>query len=214
MAPKKSPKTSKTEKSHLIDLYKLSIEHPELAAAQTIAWILYSKRGYSIEKATALIPTLTDNATQLQKGDLQEAERILLSQAEVLQALFHRMFTLAGYMMTNPEQCDRYISLGLRAQEQCRKTLVSLSEIKNPKKPTQLIKNYVDKQLNQLKVEQSQPPMTEPDFGNAQETSQSFNTQAMEASPYAPMDTRSKTAATRTDSDMETVESLHRPDNE
>lgn len=191
------------------DGHKFSVQSPEWAAAQTIAWILYTKQFYSSERAIDLVPTLAANAAQVRNGSLIEAERILLSQAEVLQALFNRTLGLAALMMDNPEKCDRYASLALRAQEQCRKTLLTLAELKNPKKPTQFIKNYVDKQLNQLKVDQSEDVTENPSSTQPKTLSQ----QSLEASPYAPLDTGSETTTEGTDSELETVEDINRPNN-
>lgn len=211
----KQEQASPEQKQAFVDGHKFSVESPEWAAAQTIGWTLYGKQLYSSDKAFALLPTLTDSAAQVRKGDLLEAERILLSQAEVLQAFFNRTLGLAAFMMDKPETCERYASLAFRAQEQCRKTLVALAELKNPKKPTQFIKNYVDKQLNQLKVEHEQP-QTEPrstDEKSAIIDNLSTMTQSLEASPYATLDTRSQATTARTDSDLESVGVVNGSDN-
>jgi len=204
-----SSASSSAQSQDQIDGHHLSVKSPEWAAAQTIAWILYTKQLYSSEKAMALLPILAGNATEVRKGNMVEAERILLSQAEVLQAFFNRTLGLAAFMMDNPEQCDRYASLALRAQEQCRKTLMTLAELKNPKKPTQFIKNYVDKQLNQLKVDQSEEVAE--NLSLKQPKTSSNHT--LEASPYAPLDTRSETTTERIDSELETVEIVNRANN-
>jgi hypothetical protein len=212
---KKSSTAAPKEEQALIDGHKLSVESPEWAAAQTIGWTLYGKQLFSHEKATGLLPILVDNAAQVKTGDLLEVERILLSQAEVLQAFFNKTLGVAALMMDNPENCDRYAALAFRAQDQCRKTLVALAELKNPKKPTQFIKNYVDKQLNQLKVEQPQAQTERQavDKNSASVDNPSTIPQSLEILPHASLDTRSQATTERTNPVLETVEILNGANN-
>ena len=51
-----------------------------------------------------------------------------------------------------PELPKSLPNLALKAQNQSIKTLKTINEIKNPKRSTTFVKNYVDKQLNQLSV--------------------------------------------------------------
>jgi hypothetical protein len=117
----------------------------------------------------------------------KDLEARLAVQITTLDFLFYNMAT-ASHSAPNTDLRSRLLELALRCQEQSRRTITTLDNIRNPKKPNQFIKNYVDKQVNQLKVEQ-----------------ESHTATRLEASPYAAMDTGSTATATRTDSDLATV---------
>ena len=51
-----------------------------------------------------------------------------------------------------PNYPEKLLKLALKAQAQSRQTVETLAELKNPKKPAQFIKSYVNQQLNQLKL--------------------------------------------------------------
>ncbi|XGV99650.1 MAG: hypothetical protein ACAF41_12015 [Leptolyngbya sp. BL-A-14] len=130
----------------------------------------------------------TFHALQTGEGFSQkELEARLAVQITTLDFLFYNMAT-ASHSAPNTTLRSRLLELALRCQEQSRRTITTLDNIRNPKKPSQFIKNYVDKQVNQLKVEQESHAAT-----------------SLEASPYAPMDTGSTTATARADSELATV---------
>jgi hypothetical protein len=84
-------------------------------------------------------------------GDLQRVEAMLLDQSHVLQSLFMtyiQKMSCAEYT----EQVDVFSRIALRAQNQCRQTLTSLVELKNPKRATFVKQqnNAVNQQINQL----------------------------------------------------------------
>jgi hypothetical protein len=86
-----------------------------------------------------------------------------------------------------PQMPLEFASLSLKCQAEMRKCIALLHEIKNPKKPTQFIKNYVNQQLNQLQVEQQELK------------------QRLEANNHAPMDFTSKGEAEAVDTAVATV---------
>jgi hypothetical protein len=152
------------------------------------------------EKVTArllAIPELgtkiTEQFTELKAGNFAYLEAMLYSQAMTLQSAFNQWIVSASCQQ-RPEEAERFAHLALRAQDQCRKTLATLAEIKNPKRSTTFIKNYVDKQLNQL--------VADP---------QSDTTPiVLEASENAPLDVRSQAEAVGTDREMETLGEINR----
>lgn len=64
-------------------------------------------------------------------GDLAQAEAMLTNQATALQSLFARL-TEKAFSETPLLQFDSFMRMALRAQNQCRATLETLSAIKNP----------------------------------------------------------------------------------
>ncbi|MBL4774708.1 MAG: hypothetical protein JKY87_01435, partial [Mariprofundus sp.] len=79
----------------------------------------------------ALVGELSIQIEKMHSGDLSRAEEMLLTQAHTLDALFANLTRRAlgsEYM----EHLKAYMSLGMKAQSQCRMTLEALAEIKNP----------------------------------------------------------------------------------
>jgi hypothetical protein len=168
-----------------------SIIDPAIGAALMLPWVFERK-----PNADLIVPLKNQVANVVATGDSKSIEEMLYAQSLSLQALFNRWISVAA-LCTETESIDRMGSLALRAQDQCRKTLLALSEVRNPKKPTQFIKNYVDKQLNQLRVDQVEPTTVDPNF--------------LKESQNAPMDIRSQGQASRTDQELDPLEKEHRP---
>ncbi len=187
----KKSKVNRPETTELNDGFKLQLESPEFASASVCNYLQLHKNG-SVEGAVSLLPPLINQMIAIKQGDLTEVERILYSQSITLQTAFNRFMAMAALSQHNGEQCDRFASLALKAQEQCRKTLATLVDLKNPKKPTQFIKSYVDKQINQLRVE-GQDNVTE---------SAALH---LEPTQNAKVDIRSQTKTGGTDLELETV---------
>ncbi len=148
----KNLKVSQPTIQEQYDGFKFQLQNPEYASALVCNYLQLNKDA-SQEHAVSLFPPIINQMAAINQGDLTEVERILYAQSVSLQTAFNRFMSLSGLHQDNLERCDRFANLALRAQEQCRKTLATLIDIKNPKKPTQFIKNYVDKQLNQLRVD-------------------------------------------------------------
>ena len=127
-----------------------------------------------------------DIVAAVKAGDLSVVEEMLVGQAVALNEHFHHYLQLSATVF-NPEQdptyTDRVTRLALKAQEQSRKTLQTLIELKNPKRAATFIKN----QQNVLRMEQQRE-------------------QQLEANHHAQMDTRSAATAERADRHLATVE--------
>ncbi len=84
--------------------------------------------------AQAVVDELQAQAEAASGNDLSRLEGMLTIQAHTLDALFN---TCARTSALNagefPEAMERYMRLALRAQAQCRATIETLAEIKNPK---------------------------------------------------------------------------------
>ena len=81
--------------------------------------------------------------------DTKTVERMLLAQSVVLQSLFTHYMTQASRTDVLPK-LQAFADLALKAQNQCRRTLATLAEIRNPRR-TQFIKqvnNAVNQQVN------------------------------------------------------------------
>lgn len=79
----------------------------------------------------SLAATLAENTKKLESGNLADCEAMLLAQAHALQAIFvnlSRRVIKQEYL----RQWEAYIRVALKAQAQCRATLETLANIKNP----------------------------------------------------------------------------------
>ena len=104
---------------------------PETAAARVIQ---AAERKTTLEDyldVQALAATLRDQAAAVRGGSLGQAETILINQAAALQSLFARLVE-RGMGSESVPGFEANMRMALRAQAQCRATLETLAEIKNP----------------------------------------------------------------------------------
>ena len=113
------------------------------------------------EKAIAAAAKgVKETVAQVKSGNLEDLEEILVNQVYVLNTLFcdlavkgkGRLFD-PEVLRSLPDHPKTMLNMALKAQSQCRATIQAINDLKNPKKPSQFIKNYVDKQLNDVKLE-------------------------------------------------------------
>ncbi len=132
--------------------------HASMPGAQLIAQSASLDKGKSPEIAEEISKRLAE----IRAGDTTYLEEMLLSQAIALNAFGSDLlmkasgFAADGVCVKLPELFQNLAQLGLKAQDQSRKAILALNELRNPKKPSQFIKTYVNQQLNQLQVEQEQ----------------------------------------------------------
>ena len=94
----------------------------------------YSDHSLGTYDITTLTGLMHERVKKMHDGDLQQAETMLLSQAYVLDAVFHELLGRARTNMgTYLETSETYLRLAYRSQSQCRSTLETLGFIKNPK---------------------------------------------------------------------------------
>lgn len=82
----------------------------------------------------AVVDELAKHVVEVQSGDLSRPEAILMGQAQALDTMFHQLAQLAGRKMdTSLDATEQCLRMALKAQSQCRTTLETLAEIKNPR---------------------------------------------------------------------------------
>lgn len=79
----------------------------------------------------AAVDVLKAAEKSIHGGDLRGPESMLIDQATALQSLFVRLVEW-GWSQSQATHVDTMLRLALRAQNQCRMTLETLSNIKNP----------------------------------------------------------------------------------
>ena len=83
---------------------------------------------------TAAVAVMREKAEKAQAGDLTDAEATLMAQAVTLDMMFNELARRAALNMgEHMNATDTYLRLALKAQGQCRATLETLAEIKNPR---------------------------------------------------------------------------------
>ncbi len=80
----------------------------------------------------ALIAVLREQGKAINDNDMRKPERMLMAQAQTLEALFYK-FVRSGVNQTALVQFETQFRIALKAQSQCRMTLETLAEMKNPK---------------------------------------------------------------------------------
>jgi len=104
---------------------------PSLQAASTIKRWSHTVGDLDM---TALIDELRQQATTASNGDLKRQEAMLAIQAHTLDTIFNVLARRSEANMGEYlDAADRFMRLALKAQSQCRATIETLAEIKNPK---------------------------------------------------------------------------------
>lgn len=76
---------------------------------------------------------LNESVKKVSQGDLSNAEALLIAQAHSLDAIYNELARRAGLNMgENLPATEAYLKLALRAQGQCRATVETLGQLKNP----------------------------------------------------------------------------------
>ncbi|MHC5825815.1 MAG: hypothetical protein ACYT04_60695, partial [Nostoc sp.] len=172
--------------------YLKCFSSPGFSQAQVMARA--AKLPLEAENLTAILDGVLNRTKNTASGDWADIEFILHSQIAMLNTLAANFMNkaIAGYeapevLRVFPQMPLEFASISLKCQAEMRKCIALLHEIKNPKKPTQFIKNYVNQQLNQMQVEQAEIK------------------QRLEANNYAPVDFTSKGEAEAVNPGVETV---------
>ena len=160
---------------------------------------------------TALAHKIRDQTNAMHSGDMKEIESMLFAQALTLQATFtalsRRAAANAGeYVATT----DTYLRLALKAQGQCRATLETLANIKNPR-PVAFVKqaniSNGPQQVNNGNVNASETVVRAREETENRQNELLTDTRATHGKL---VDTRAQSKAGRSNPRVATVETGHR----
>jgi hypothetical protein len=116
--------------SHETEPLPAPLMMPAVNAAYTLGQWAQSGEG----DIDSLIVGLAAQAKALKRGDLTDAERMLMAQASTLDVIFNQLARRAAASMGEYlNAAETYLRLALKAQGQCRATLETLSLVKNPR---------------------------------------------------------------------------------
>lgn len=172
---------------------------PSVTAASTIqVW----DRSHEVN---ALSAELTEQIKLVHNGDLKRAEGLLIAQAQTLDLIFNRLAVRSveniygGFM----EAGETYLRLAMRAQGQCRATLETLAEIKNP-----LMGAYV----RQANIAKGHQQVNNGDNGNASHApakTEDTPNKLLEVTNAERLDTGAASATIETHTELATVGAIH-----
>ena len=162
--------------------HHLGVVNPEFLAATTIGIITYGINPERAESRGRAVSPVRDNSSDMARTPDLDGAIVLASQIQVLNALFHRYSVISmAALESGKPGWEPALHLALRAQNECRRSIATLNELRNPRKTTFTKKN-IERQQNNLVVEGK---------GDAQ------------------MDGGSEAAAIGADQDLEAVGELH-----
>ena len=106
--------------------------NPVMANASTAR--TFAKGTYGTIDLTESLSVMGEKAARVKAGDLTDAEGALMAQAVALDSIFTELARRAALNMgEHLNATETYLRLALKAQSQCRATLETLAEIKNPR---------------------------------------------------------------------------------
>lgn len=107
------------------------VSTPEMAALRVIRGAEKKDGIWDSIDVPALMDQLRDQASAVNRGDLSQAEAMLMNQATALQSLFARLAE-RGMSCDLAPAFESNMRMALRAQSQCRATLETLAAMKSP----------------------------------------------------------------------------------
>lgn len=121
---------AKTGENETASMARTAIR-PTVQAALTIR--SYQPLPQESVSITALVDELVTHCDAVNSGNLARGEAMLAAQAHTLDAIFGECARRARTNMGEyPQTAELYLRVGLRAQAQCRATVETLSQMKNP----------------------------------------------------------------------------------
>ena len=176
---------------------------PTVQAAVTL---MDFNKSFGEMSINTLVDDLVKQCELVGDGDLGRAEALLTTQAHTLDAIFHNLARRAAPNVgEHPNAAETYLRLALKAQSQCRATLETLAAMKNPQ-PVAFVRQaniaHGPQQVNNGSASVAG------DF-HARGTENRQNKLLEE--PYGlPLDHGTAEAASRVDTDLETVAPINR----
>jgi len=184
---------------------EFSMSDPKNAAGGVCTTSLYmtslTLKGLVNCELEELIEPLWMQMKRLAKGESQEAELMLAANAITLNVLTNNLIRNASKSKTS-EAVEASLDMALRSQDQMRKSLLALAQIRNPKQNTFVAQQNIAnvQQVNNALVQEANIPDPE-------------NRLVSEATHEA-LDTRRTSEAITTDPRVKAMAELYRPEDE
>ncbi len=176
-------------------------------ASTVIRFEAHEHEGLSLIEMTR---ELEAQGAAVNRGDLASLEQTLTAQALSLNAIFGELARIAKCnIYTLPDVAERYLRIALKAQGQCRATVETLADIKNPPLVFARQMNVANgpQQVNNGAARNSTPASTRPG------ETVSAQTELLEDTTHGrtQLDTRAAPATSRAHTPLEPVGAVNRP---
>jgi len=155
------------------------------------------------EYLAALVSNFALDAVE---GKFAKFELLLAGQVAVLDAIFSDMAVKVGNS-DDVNQIEALARVALKAQDNTRKTILSLHEMKNPK-PATFIKQQTNQSLGHMQVNNSDKSNKIDKSANLQKT----KNELLEHTHEERLDFGTAKETIRNDKELETVEEIYRPE--
>ncbi len=130
------------------NLLKISIDPIKQASSALAASRFAMDQSRQVD-LSRLREDITTQVEAIQRGDISQIETALYSQAMVLQHLFNELASYAQ-LTNNANVMQTLTQTALKAQNQCRVTLATLVDLRNPRQATFIKQqnNAINQQIN------------------------------------------------------------------
>ena len=182
---------------------------PEVQAAAAMEQ--WAKHAFAEVDLLALTEKIREQTDAMHKGDMKDIESMLFAQSLTLQATFtalsRRAAANSGEHMVATET---YLRMALKAQSQCRATLETLADIKNPRPMAFVKQANIANGPQQINNGSSEAKNSVVRAREGKETAPNELLTDTRATHGKPLDTRAKSKAGASNPRMATVETGHR----
>lgn len=137
-------------------------------------------------------------------GDMSRVEAMLLDQAHTLQAIF-ALYTMNLSKVEITDHLELYSRIALKAQNQCRQTIATLGELRNPRRAT-----FVKQQNNAVNQQINEGINQKRDSGNPKNSETNEN-KLLETINHERLDLGTQETAIDANSELETMGEINRP---
>lgn len=139
--PQKPKKSTSQTTEHSMDILVL----PSVNGVNTVSAV----KKIPIGNVGDIFKKIKETNEKIAPGDTQHLEDMLLNQAHTLEAIF---YSCTHHMLSGEylNQVRVYSDIALKAQKQCRNTIMAIADLKNPRQTT-FVKNQnnaVNQQIN------------------------------------------------------------------
>lgn len=182
-----------------------TLVRPEVGAAATIE--RWQPKTHDVNE---LVRVLDAQVQAVHQGDMRRAEAMLVAQAHTLNEVFNNLMRRAVNQQYL-KQWETYMRVGMKAQNQCRMTLETLAELKNPRPVAFVRQANISNGPQQVNNGPISPPVHAGAPTPAGETDLQPN-RLLETSDVERLDAGAQGASGRTHQDLATVGAVDRSD--
>jgi hypothetical protein len=160
----------------------------------------------------AFSDVLEEKVNKVKSGDLSDMEATLVSQTVALDAIFNELAKRAANSVSHLPTCEMFLRLAMKAQSQCRATIETLAEVKQPKSATFVKQQNV---AYQQQVNNGESPATSKraNLSSHGKNKSNRKNELLEDKNGEWLDGRATTATIENDPQLEAMGTINRSEN-